>query len=181
MQKAIIITLLLLVLAALYPVAWVAARKGLLGELEFGYFKEYYVAKHAIEKSGCGTIDRIYANQDLEMEEIAFEITTRSGQAISLFFDSSIMDVEQVCERPAGLTVGFRTDAEGLLGQQYSIEVLAGLLKEKNVEVKSLKDVLSHLDELRHHFKANRTNQQIPRAASFRQTRDHLHLLFEDE
>jgi hypothetical protein len=180
MKKALKITLLILVLAALYVVALAAAKKGLLGEAEFGYYKEYYIAKHAIEKSGCGTIGKIYANHDFEIEEMDFEVTTKSGQVVHVFFDGSTMDISQVCYQPTGLTVGFRTDAKGLLYQQYSIETLSKFLKEKNLKITNLRDVFCNIDELEPLFKANRTNQEIPRV-SFFDTPDHLNITFYDK
>jgi hypothetical protein len=180
MKKVLKITLLLLVLAACYPVIWIAASKGLFGEIEFGYFKELHIAKHAIEKSGCVTIEQQMANPDNVLEEIFFDLSTPSGRVVSLYFDASNMDVEQVCYQPTGLAVSFNSGAKDLPEQAYSIESLSHLLKEKELKVTNLKDVLCNIDELEQLFKAHQTNIDIPRIA-YLDSRKHLHIHFEDK
>ncbi|MBI3653246.1 MAG: hypothetical protein HY231_19635 [Acidobacteria bacterium] len=180
MKKALKIMLLILGLLAVYPIVWIAASKGYLGEIEFGYYEEFNIAKHAIENSGCAKIEDQMANPDLELEEISFGLTTSTGQKIRVDFDASNMDVKQVCHKPDGLAVRFSGDAQGLAAQSYSIELLSNLLKGKNVKVTNLKDALCNMDELQQLFKANRTNKDIPRI-SFWDSRKHLHIFFEDE
>ena len=43
-------------LIALFPIAWVAASRGLFGDVEFGYYGQFNIAKHAIEQSGCAEV-----------------------------------------------------------------------------------------------------------------------------
>jgi hypothetical protein len=180
MKKVFKITLLILLLMALYPVFWIAASKGYLGEVEFGYYKEFHIAKHAVEKSGCATIEDSIVNPDLGLEEVNFGITSATGRQIRVFFDASNMDVDQVCYQPIGLAVSFSGGAKDVQEQEYSIESLSNFLEGKDLKVTNLKDVLCNIDELETLFKANLTNKDIPRI-SFWDSRKHLHIYFEDQ
>lgn len=179
MRKIIKITIILvLALVVLYPAAWVAASKGLLGDIEFGYYREFNVARHAIEESGCAElIEYSGVNKDLFLEEFHFKITTKSGRVVRLWFDADNMDVSQVCYKPVGLAV---THPISRPDHAYSIGVLSELLKEKNIEVRSLKGVLCNIDELAQLFEANYANENIQRIA-YQDSWDYLHIEFPNE
>src|SRR4030095_5867792 len=102
-----------------YLVLWVAASVGLVKDVEFGYYGEFNVAKHAIQKAGCAArIDYSGVNRDLFLEEMHFRVTTKSGRVVKLWFDASNMDVSQVCYRPAGFIVWHEPPDSA---QKYSI------------------------------------------------------------
>jgi hypothetical protein len=176
-KKVLKISLFLLLV---YSVTWIAASKGFFDEVEFGYYEEFYIAKHAVEKSGCVKIEDHTANPDVVLEEVDFGLVTTSGRKVRIVFDTSNMDIEQVCYEPVGLAVSFSTDTVDLLEQEYRIESISGLLQEKNQRIENLQDVLCNLEKLEQLFTANRGNDEIPRI-SFSDSRKHLHILFEDK
>lgn len=140
-------------LLVLYPVAWILASVGLLGEVEFGYYKEFNVAKHAIEKSGCAeVIEYSGVNKDTVLEEFHFKVTTRSGPVVRLWFDASNMDVSQLCYAPVGLVVRHPEHEDA---QVYTLGMLSNLAREKNFQVTGLRDILCNIDELEKLFKTN--------------------------
>ena len=153
MRRIIRITIrLILALVVLYPAAWIAASKGLLGDIEFGYYREFNVAKHAIEQSGCTElIEYSGVNKDLFLEEFHFKVTTKSGQVIRLWFDADNMDVSRLCYKPVGLAVSHPAHQDCEL---YTIERLSELLREKNIQATSLRDILCNIDDLEPLFKA---------------------------
>lgn len=154
MRKIIRITIrLVLVLVVLYPAAWIAASKGLLGDVEFGYYREFNIARHAIEESGCAElIEYSGVNKDLFLEEFHFKITTKSGQVVRLWFDADNMDVSNLCYRPVGLAVNHPAHQDCEL---YTTERLSELLRERNIQVTGLRDILCSVDDLEQMFKVN--------------------------
>jgi hypothetical protein len=142
-----------------YPIAWLAASHGVFGDVEFGYYEEFYLAKHVIEKSGCAeVIEYSGVNADVFfLEEFHFKVTTKSGQIVRLWFDGENMDVSQLCYEPVKLFIGHPSHEEV---QTYSVEMLAELAREKNIKLGNLRDLLCNLDELEqivkeHHGDAN--------------------------
>ena len=153
MRKIIKSTILLVVaLMVLYAVAWIAASKiGLIKNVEFGYYGEFNVARHAIEKSGCAEkIEYNYVNTDVELEEFQFRVTTKSGRVVGLFFDGSNMDVGQVCYAPIGISVRHPDYKDT---RRYSPEFLSELLRDKGIQVKNLKDILCNIELLEELFR----------------------------
>jgi hypothetical protein len=178
MKKALKITLLIIAFAALLPFAWSIIPQYSTGATEYRYSRELHIVEQAIENSGCAKIKGTTSLDDSIPEEICFQLTYESGQRLLLFFDVRGKEVKQMINEPAGLTVAFETDAgSGMLDQAYSIETLAALLVEKNVEVKNLKDILCHMDVLKSVLKANQTNQNIPRIP-LGNVKDYWHILF---
>jgi hypothetical protein len=162
MKKSVkAVGIIALALIILYPAVWIAASNGLFGDVEFGYYAEFNVAKHAIQNSNCTeVIEYSGVNKDVFLEEFHFKVTTKTGRVVRLWFDASNMDVHQVCYKPAGLALSSPGEAPY---REYSIEVLSEILREKNIQVKNLKDVLCNVDELVELFEANYTNEEIPR------------------
>jgi hypothetical protein len=179
-KKAIQITILIIALALLIPFAWgVIARYSVdsSGQKVYRYTREMEIATRAIENSGCAKIGSAGPMASIP-EEIEFHLSFESGQRLIIFFDVRGKEVNQMIDEPAGLTVGFASNAgTGLLDQTYSVETLAMLLKGKNFEVKNLKDILCHVEELKTILKANQENQKIPREP-LGNVKDYWHLLF---
>ena len=151
---------IMLALVVLYPAVWIVASLGLLGEVPFGYYGQFNIAKHAIEESGCLESMWYGRNEDIVLEEIYFHVRTKSGVQVRLVFDASNMDVRQACYRPEGISV-ISPGAEPEQG--YSLKALTDLLISKGIQVKDLKDVLCNIDELVFLFESNYDNEAIPR------------------
>lgn len=138
-------------LIALGPIVWIAASGGLLGDVEFGYYGAFNTAKHAIQQSECAeVIEYSGVNKDVFLEEFHFKVTTKTGRIIRIWFDASNMDVDRLCYGPVGLCVW---DEAHERSQLYTTTGLSQLLKEKNIEIRGLKDILCNLDELKPFFK----------------------------
>jgi hypothetical protein len=154
MRRIIGITIkLVLAFVILYPIAWIAASKGLLGDIEFGYYREFNVAKHAIEESGCAElIEHSGVNKDLFLEEFHFKVTTKSGRVVRLWFDADNMDVSNLCYEPVGLAVNHPAHQDCEL---YTIGRLSELLRERNIQATSLRNILCSIDDLEQVFKVN--------------------------
>lgn len=160
--KRIFITAVLLVvgLPAIYVVTWLAATLGYVRNVEFGYYGDFNVAKHALEKCGCAEkIEYAYVNRDVHLEEFRFKVRTRSGQVVRLFFDGSSMDVNQVCYAPVGISVS-HSAFEGV--RRYSPEFLSERIRVQGIQVEDLNDVICNMDELEEIF---RTTPEDPKAA----------------
>lgn len=147
------LAILVITLVVLSPCAWIAASNGIFGDVEFGYYGEFNIAKHAIQKSGCAeAVEYSGVNKDLFLEEFHFKVTTKAGRIVLLWFDASNMDVKRLCYAPVGLGVDDPSHEEV---QMYTIAGLAELLRGKNFEIRSLSDILCNLDELEEFFKTN--------------------------
>ncbi len=155
MKRIAKITILfILAFVICYPIAWIAASTGVLGDIEFGYYEEFHVAKHVIQKSDCAeVIEYSGVNADLFfLEEFHFKVTTKSGKVMRLWFDGENMDVSQLCYTPVKLFIGHPAHKEV---QIYSVEVLAELAREKKIQLENLRDLLCNLDELEQIVKEN--------------------------
>jgi hypothetical protein len=162
MGKIIKRTILLIVaLMVLYPVAWIATRKGLIKNVEFGYYGEFNIAKHALEQCGCAEkIEFQYVNEDVVLEEFQFRVTTKSGRVVGLFFDASNMDVSQVCYAPVGISV-LHPAYKG--SRCYSPEFLSALLIDKGIQVRNLKDILCNIEVLEEIFRITPEDKEARR------------------
>jgi hypothetical protein len=147
-NKIIIATVVTLALGLVILVAW---HEYPIRDSEFGYYGEFNIAKHAIEKSGCAEkIEYSYVNKDVVLEEFEFRVTTRSGRAVRLWFDASNMDVSQVCYSPVGFSV---THSANRVSRRYSPERVSELLKDRGIQIKDLKDFLCNIDQLEEVFR----------------------------
>jgi hypothetical protein len=145
----------------LYALAWVAASAGLFKDVEFGYYGEFNVAKHAIQKTGCAEkVEYNFVNTDVVLEEFHFRVTTKSGRVVGLFFDASNMDVSQVCYAPVGISV-LHPAYEG--DRRYSPDLLSEHLKEKGIQIKDLKDILCNIDLLEEVFRLTQGDEKARR------------------
>jgi hypothetical protein len=144
---------------------WVAARPDLLGNvgLPFGYYGDFNLAKRAIQATGCVDSIEYSRHEDLTLESFEFKVRTKSGRVVRLWFTYE-MDADQVCMSPMGLLI---ENPKGLqsTSQAYSIEMLSGILKEKNFQVRNLKDILCNLDELATIFEANYYEESITKVS----------------
>jgi len=145
-----------LILAALlvaFPASWIIASQGIIGDVEFGYYKGFNVARHAIERSGCAKlVEYSGVNKDLFLEEFHFKVTTTSGRIVRLWFDASNEDVRQLCYQPKGLLVlapGFKSH------RSYTIEALSRLLNDRGHQVRDVRDILCNIDELKELLKSD--------------------------
>ena len=119
--------------------------------VEFGYHGQFNVAKHALEKCGCTEkIEYSYVNKDVVLEEFQFRVTTKSGRVVGLFFDASNMDVSQVCYAPIGISVQHPAYEEA---RCYSPDFLSERLKDQEIRVKDLKDILCNIEQLEEVFR----------------------------
>jgi hypothetical protein len=156
---------IVVILIVFYLVAWFAASTGLIKDVEFGYYGEFNVAKHAIERTGCTErIEYNRVNMDIALEEMTFKVTTKSGRVVLLWFDGSNMDVSQVCYQPVGISVCHPAH-EHELCERWSIAGLSEHLKEKGFQVKNLRDILCNIDELEEVFRMNNGDANALREA----------------
>jgi formylglycine-generating enzyme required for sulfatase activity len=131
--------------------------------LPFGYWGDFNIAKSAIKRSDCvASVEDHLVHKDLTLENSSFRVHTKSDWRLELGFTYE-MNVRQVCERPKGILL--YNPAKG--AQVYSLEYLSAVLKEKNLELKNVGDILCHLDDLVPVFRANYESDEIPSAPDF--------------
>ena len=158
MKRLIKVTILLvLTLIVTYPLLWIAASKGLFGPVGFGYYGDYNIAKRAIQQTECvEAIEHELVHEDITLENFSFTVRTKPGWKLALTFIYE-MNVRRVCERPRGVL--FYNPGRGM--QVYTLEYLSDVLKDKNIKLQNLPDILCNLDELVSVFRANYENDQI--------------------
>lgn len=121
---------------------------------------EVDAAKHAIEKSGCTQsvkLFRFYENG--KHKEFGYTVETKSGKKVNFWFDTNLMQISKVCSSPAGITVN-QGDTSS---QIYTIENLNEALKEKNIKITDLNDILCNCNELIELFQRNYENHSRPK------------------
>lgn len=128
--------------------------------LPFGYYGDYNILKRAIEDAGCRTEHEI-VNHDVTLEEIDFTIRTGSGWKLEMFFSQN-RNMRQLCERPEGLLFLHPSGNS----QVYSLASLNEFLKEENIEVNNIRDILRNFDLIGPILRANFENDQIPRTSA---------------
>jgi formylglycine-generating enzyme required for sulfatase activity len=127
----------------------------------FNYYYDYNLLKRSVTEDGCYT-EHETVNHDLTLEEIDFTIRTGSGWKLGMFFSQN-RNMDQLCERPRGILF----PASGGNLQVYSIARLNEALKEENVEVQNIRDILRNFDLIGPILRANYYNDEIPRATAF--------------
>jgi hypothetical protein len=152
------------------------ANMGVFGEVHFGYYGEFNVAKHAIEESGCVESLDYTRNEDTLLEEVAIDIHTRSGQSLTLIFAGTGMNMNQVCNAPEGISVGDPTDSEPSY-QGYSMDALNELLEGQHIRISNLRDLLCNLDVVAPILKSNYGKETVPRL-TYKQSRRNLIIAF---
>jgi hypothetical protein len=139
------VILLVLIAGSLSVASWLTACKKASAD-------EVQMAKRAIEHSGC--VQSIYLfrlYEDNTYKEFGYTVETKSGSKINLWFDTSKMKMNQVCNEPQGIVVNMGGRDE----QIYTIESLNEGLKEKNIKIADLKDFLYNCSELLQLFQKN--------------------------
>ena len=148
----------ILFFAALYPVTYVASSFGIFGEAEFGYYEEYNIARHAVKESCDVTLlDKGLLHTDFGIRYFSLCTMTKSGWRVDLFFYNG-MGVREVCYNFKGILVN--SPVRGT--QVYSAELLDELLRDKNLRLRGVKDVLCSINELAPVLQANYANETIP-------------------
>ena len=137
---------------------WLMGTKALPDDIGFGYYRDFNVARTAIEQAACVESIEYSRHEDFTLEDFHFQIRTRAGSFVRLWFNDR-MDVEQVCLRPRGFVV-LHPETQ-LISQGYTVAELSMHLTDKGIQVANLNDVLCNLDELARVFKANYGNEGI--------------------
>jgi hypothetical protein len=146
-------------LVSLYPLAWILASKGLLGESEFGYYGDFNVAKHAIESSRSIESMEYFRYEDVTLEWFYFALRIRSGREILLAFTGNT-DVHTACFNTKGVLV---EHPDGEYWQVYDLKSYSDLLKERTLKLRGVTDLIQEADVVAPVFEANYSNASIPR------------------
>jgi hypothetical protein len=127
--------------------------------LSFGYYGQYNIAKNAIKRSQCvdSVGDYVVQTDIFSVERFIFKIHTKSGRNLRLSFAEE-MDIRQVCEHPKGI-IYYGPSRER---QIYNNEFLSKILREKNIRIENVNDLLCHIDDLEMILEANHENEAIP-------------------
>jgi hypothetical protein len=163
MRKVIVksVFVVSLSLIFLYPLAWILASKGLLGEAEFGYYGDFNVAKHAIESSRCIEAMEYYKHEDVTLEFFYFALRNKSGREILLAFTGNT-DVYTSCFNPKGILV---EDPDGKGWQVHDLKSYSELLKERTLRLRGVADLIREVDVVAPVLEANYDNVSIPRCS----------------
>jgi hypothetical protein len=140
------------------PVLWSTGTHLLPDDVGVGYYRDFHIARKAIEQSSCAESIEYSRHEDLTLEDFHFQIRTQSGWIVRLWFHEG-MDVEKVCSEPRGFAV-VRPMSQ-LICQRYTTMELSTRLKEKGIKITNLNDVLCNLGELTLFFQAN-CNKEEP-------------------
>jgi hypothetical protein len=165
-------------LIAIYSGAWIVSSLGIFGEIPFGYYRDFYLVKHAIKDSYCANSITYNCHEDITLENFHFTVRTKSNRLIRLWFIYN-QDVSRICSAPKGIFVvnpGNWRDED----QIYNIESLADQLGGKD-KVVSIQDILCNIDNLVPLFETNYCNAAIPlvtgcQRSSTREFRSYLRL-----
>lgn len=161
--KLILISALCFALGALIwvsgwgSVLWSTGTHFLPDDVGFGYYREFDLARKAMEQSPCAELIEYSRHEDLTLEDFHFQIRTRVGLIVRLWFHEG-MDVEKVCFEPRGFAI-VRPMSQSIC-QRYTTAELSTRLRERGITVSNLNDVLCHLDELSLIFQANCTKDE---------------------
>jgi hypothetical protein len=161
MVKKIVVGTLIAIpgLVVLYAATWMAASCGLLGEIPFGYYRDFYLVKHAVTETPCVKSGSYSRHEDTTLEDFHFTVRTTSDRLVRLWFQYN-QDVSRMCSNPQGLLVV--KPGRGEQDQLYRIESIADRLGGKDIKSVSIQDILCHIDELAPLFEANYSNDSIP-------------------
>jgi hypothetical protein len=137
---------------------WLFGTKALPDDLGFGYYRDFHIARKAIEQSACAESIEYSRHEDVTLESFHFKIDTQSGWLVSLWFHKG-MDVGEVCSNPPGFLVAHPHNRKF---QGYSIAELSARLADKGIQVSNVNDILCNMGELAPMFKTNYNNEDIP-------------------
>ena len=138
---------------------WSMGTKALPEDVGFGYYRDFSLARKAIETSSCAESIEYSRHEDLTLEDFHFRVRTRSGLFVRLWFNDG-MDVRQVCSKPIGFVV---LNPMSHVRQSYTVDELAANLTSKANKIENLADVLCNLEELAPVFEANYHTEKIRR------------------
>jgi hypothetical protein len=139
---------------------WFTGTQLLPEDVGFGYYRDFHIARKAIEESPCAEWIEYSRHEDLTLEDFHFQIRTQSGLIVRLWFYEG-MDVRQVCFQPRGLVVVHPRSQS--ICQRYVADELPTQLNGKSIKGTNLNDVLCNLDQLALFFQANYDNEAIRR------------------
>lgn len=161
MTKKIVVSALIAIpgLIALYAGAWIVSSTGIFGEIPFGYYRDFYLVKHAIKAHPCVKSSSYSRHEDITLEDFHFTVRTTSDRLVRLWFQYN-QDVSRICSNPQGILIvkSGRRDRD----QLYSLESIADHLGGKDIKTVSMRDILCHIDELAPLFEANYSSEAIP-------------------
>jgi hypothetical protein len=140
---------------------WLAGTKALPDDLGYGYYRDFNIAREAIEKSPCATSIEYSRHEDVTLEDFHFRILTQSGWMVRLWFNDR-MNVKEICSNPPGIVVLSPTDWKSE-SRAYTTADLLALPASNGRTVISVDDVLCNIGDLAPVFMANYNNQNIPR------------------
>lgn len=138
-------------------VIWFASTRLLPEDVGFGYYADFHVALKAIEQSPCAESIEYSRHEDLTLEDCHFQIRTRSGLIVRLWFREG-MDVKKVCFEPLGFAI-VRPMSQTIC-QRYTTAGLLTILAEKGIKVSNLNDVLCSAEELALLFQSDCKNAE---------------------
>jgi len=135
---------------------WSVGTQELPEDAGFGYYRDFSIARKAIEASPCVGSIEYSRHEDVTLEDFHFMIRTRSGLWARLWFYEGV-DVAAVCSKPEGFVVLHPSSQS--VSQVYSDAELATHLRERGVHVANVSDLLCNLDELARVFEPKYNNE----------------------
>jgi formylglycine-generating enzyme required for sulfatase activity len=141
----------------LYPSLWILSTLGLFGDIEFGYYRDVNIVRHAIEKADYTESLDFGIHDDIGVEDFRALIYTKAKWKITLCFWED-MDIRQVCENPKGIIISKSKDRSQIL----SLESLSEALKGKDIQLRNIRDVIRHFDDVMLIIEANFENPNLP-------------------
>jgi formylglycine-generating enzyme required for sulfatase activity len=125
--------------------------------LSFGYYSDFNIAKRALQKSECvELIEEGVVNEGTGLNYFSLKVHTKTGWKVELSFFKQ-MNASQVYENPKGILVYHPVKQ----WQAYSLDELSSLTGGKILNLKSVRDIICHLDDLAPIFHANFENEEI--------------------
>jgi formylglycine-generating enzyme required for sulfatase activity len=163
----------LLTFFIIYPILWMIASTGVLGEVEFGYYADANIVKHAIEKGEYTESLGFGMHTDLTLEDFRAFVYTKAKWKITFAFWQE-MNIQQVCENPQGIFI--QTPADKV--QVYDLEYLSEALQDRKIQLRNIRDVIRHFDDIMFIVEANHENSNSPLFDDFsrEERRQYLHI-----
>lgn len=183
LRSGILSGILVVSLVVLSSVAWFASRFVPLGEIPFGYYRDYCVAKQAIKATECVDSMAYARNEDMTLESFHFKVHLKSGYVVRLWLDAH-QDIDRVITAPKGLLI-VNPRYFYVYDQVYPLDSILDSLSVKRAEDVGLRDILSNVNKLVPLFDANYDGDAIQRVTwkqgSSSEFRSYLRLEIVDE
>lgn len=142
---------------------WLAGARVLPQQLGLDYYRDFNIARDAVEESPCATSIEFARHEDVTLESFHFKISTESGWLVRLWFREG-MDVREICSDFPGIIIlhphNWKTHS-----QAYSNAELSMRLASRGIKLENVNDVLCNMGLLGPLFRAEYDNQDIPRVA----------------